>query len=569
MLTLSRWDQEFSYEDTLHILGKLAREHCEIAGQSASKIVDAVSVGDYRSICNYPIDYSDISWSTDQLIHVRQALGLFSKIEDLDIGVDKENVAKAAFIASELKCRETNVILRQHASGKFSFLPDVEKVLYLAQRKIARVLGDVPSIDSLDLKFGPGATSSIPKKYACTRVKLSSKPSCSTNMVGGTLQCLLEALPHYAALHSVQEDDDSYRVEVVLVTGRLAFVPKNAKTYRGVRPEPTCNALLQSGYGKDITRKLERIGIFLSNQAKNKNLAREASITGALATLDLSSASDSISSELVAHLLPYDWYSALSSCRTPTCELPDGEILTLEQFSGMGNGFTFPLQTLIFWALVDAACDVAHLPSGKHRTVSVYGDDIICPVDAYDLIKVVFNGVGFSLNQEKSFAAGPFRESCGGDYYLGINIRPYYQKNLLSGCTLFALHNHYMRVGLEDFAARVLEYIPEHLRLFGPDDFGDGHLLGDWVPKPHKRDSGWGGHTFDTFTLQGVSHKKLLPGDRVLPVYSVYAQEPVVDRHTRIRIAPLPLTKGKDGVPRLPLPGTKGYKRITIYTLGT
>lgn len=569
MLTLSRWDTELDYETTLNVLGRIAQKHCEDAGIIASEIAEAYRSGDYRSVCSYSIDYA-LNWDVMSLIHVRQALALVSKLEQLDIGVDKEAVAIAAFAASELRCKNTNAAFRAHASGVFCFPQDVEKVLYLAQRKIARVLGDVPSINSLELKFGPGATSSIPKKYACTRVKLSSKPTCSSNMVGGVVQCLLEAVPHYAALHATSEDDEHLHVEVSLATGRLVFVPKNAKTYRGVRPEPTLNALLQSGYGKDITAKLLRVGIDLSDQSRNQRLARLGSLTGDLATLDLSSASDSISTELVAHLLPFEWFSALSSCRTPTCELPSGETHTLEQFSGMGNGFTFPLQSLIFWALVDAACDVVGIP--RQRIVSVYGDDIIAPTDACILIQNAFDSVGFVLNTDKSYTTGPFRESCGKDYYNGIDVRPYYQKELISGVSLFALHNHYVRAGLDTYAAMILEYIPEHLQIFGPDGFGDGHLLGDWIPKPFKRSEGWGGHTFDTFTKIGKSHKKLLPGDRVLPHYSVYAQEPV-PLHRNIRgltEAPLALTKHQSsGVPLLPLPGTKGYKRISIYTLET
>jgi len=74
----------------------------------------------------------------------------------------------------------------------------------------------------------------------------------------------------------------------------------------------------------------------------------------------------------------------------------------------MGNGFTFPLETLIFWALTRAVC-------GSTATVSAYGDDIICPSDRAEDVIAVLTEVGFSVNLEKSFWNGPFRESCGSD----------------------------------------------------------------------------------------------------------------------------------------------------------
>ena len=88
----------------------------------------------------------------------------------------------------------------------------------------------------------------------------------------------------------------------------------------------------------------------------------------------------------------------------------------------MGNGFTFPLETLIFWALTASACE------GDVDSVSVYGDDIICPRERADDVIDTLTMCGFKINLEKSFVEGPFRESCGCDYYKGIDIRPFYKK---------------------------------------------------------------------------------------------------------------------------------------------
>ena len=186
--------------------------------------------------------------------------------------------------------------------------------------------------------------------------------------------------------------------------------------------------------------RLRRFGIDLSSQERNKNLARIGSLTKALATLDLSSASDMISIELVYHLLPIEWVFFLKYFRTPVVEY-QGNRHVLEKFSSMGNGFTFPLESLIFYALAISCVEEKEL----FDCVSVYGDDIIIPVKYYDTLVQVLTCCGFSVNKSKSFKNGPFRESCGGDYYEGIDIRPVYLKDRLSGFDAFRLHNFFSR----------------------------------------------------------------------------------------------------------------------------
>lgn len=589
MRELSAWDEAFTHEETKTILRDLVQDHLSSLRDRdlARELQSAIDSGRWADVCNWSIDYSR-AYNASELIELRQILGFYQKLETLDLGIDKESVAREAFQLSEEKCRETNRLLRAMLTSngyEYSFLPGVDGVIHAAQRKIASVLGPVPSISQLDLSFGPGATSTVPKRNACSRIKLSTVPSCSTNVIP-MLPSFFREVPHWAALHNagVSIDEDGWLIERVTVGishGKLAFVPKNAKTYRSILTEPTINAVLQAGYGKWIARRLLCVGQDIKDQTRNQRLAREGSLTGALATLDLSSASDSIATELVYHLLPYEWYVALSECRTPEYVDGDSEPKKLEKFSSMGNGFTFPLQTLIFWALVKS-CQEA-----DNAVVSVYGDDIICPVTSVPLVKKVFDAVGFTLNTGKSYWSGGFRESCGADYYFGIGIRPFYQKTDITGETLFLLHNFYIRNGQPERAARVLEYIPEHLRLWGPDGYGDGHLLGDWIPRPHGREDGWSGYLFDTYVKKGRKHKKPLPGDRILPLYSVMLSEvlavpdywkmiggnPIfdgkpLDHDQSYQYASLPKPKHKkSGVVFDTLPGVKGYKRISIYTL--
>lgn len=110
--------------------------------------------------------------------------------------------------------------------------------------------------------------------------------------------------------------------------------------------------------------------------------------------------------------------------------LVDGRWIQLEKFSSMGNGFTFELETLIFWALVESLRDLRSQTGGR---VSVYGDDIVCPSDiATDLIELL-DFCGFEVNTKKSHWAGLFRESCGEHFFRGKNVTPIYQKEVPKG----------------------------------------------------------------------------------------------------------------------------------------
>jgi hypothetical protein len=93
----------------------------------------------------------------------------------------------------------------------------------------------------------------------------------------------------------------------------------------------------------------------------------------------------------------------------------------------MGNGFTFELESLLFYVTTKVTADLR----GVRGALSVYGDDIICPSEiAYELTSAL-RYLGFQVNTDKSFYQGPLRESCGGHYYAGIDITPFKVKKPL------------------------------------------------------------------------------------------------------------------------------------------
>jgi len=289
--------------------------------------------------------------------------------------------------------------------------------LEIAREKIYKIIGDGPDASSLemDFAFGPGSSSSIPRRKAHPSNKFLSADVTSAALP------LLEYFFRGVDLDRPKAN--------VIESSRIEFVPKNFKSDRAIAVEPDWNIFFQKGLGRQLRRcLLKRANLDLDNGAEvHHRLAQEASINGMHATIDLSSASDSISTSLVRYLLPYKWFVALNTCRTDRIE-HEGKVIPMRKFSSMGNGFTFELETLIFYVLAYSAIR----SSGAHGHLSVFGDDIILPSAAVQDLFSILGVCGFIVNQDKSYADGLFRESCGGHFFDGIDTKPIYLKDPLS-----------------------------------------------------------------------------------------------------------------------------------------
>lgn len=508
-----------------------------------------VEAHEFRAIVETKIP---LDLDLDDYRGARQIQALFNKSTWLDLGYNPLLEGVNAFIRAELKCGETNRNLLKGASKA------VRHAFALAARKISLTLGDVPPLESLEFRYGPGANTSVRMAEASLSGKLSATLACSEDLmpfVGN----LLSQFPYLVEHNSVKShtllplwvddpEETRFIVPVRQDDGKLVFVPKNCKTHRPIIVEPILNGLAQLGIGTYLKGRLRSVGIDLRDQENNRKLARIGSIDGSLSTIDLSSASDTLSWGLVSDLLPPEWLEFLGQFRTGTFAYEDASY-RLEKFSSMGNGYTFELESLIFWALAWASTVIV---GGDVRNIGVFGDDIIIPSEATQTLLEVLDSAGFWVNTEKSYWEGPFRESCGADWLSGNDVRPFYLKDEVSDKVLFCFHNWAMRRGERELASLCEAWTWEHNRLYGPDGYGDGHLLGshDLYSKRRNRRDGWEGGYFDTYSLQPLRLKKRRPGDWLVPGYSVYARtgaesptDPYVTR------------------------GSEGYRRTPIYTL--
>lgn len=528
-------------------------------------------------LCSVEPDYTQASVYQAEII--RQVVALFSKSTFLELGVDKEAAALKAFHDAEEACRKTNELFEKWHEGLVSFKPHLCAVYHRAQRKIARVLGTPPRLCDLRFRFGKGANRSVAKQRASVVEKLQARITCSEELYPYANR-ILDELESWREFHR-DIRLAPFRVKVELSTGRVSFVLKSWKTHRAVDVPPSLNGLVQLAIGDDITRRMARFGLRIDDQTVNQSWAMRGSLTGEIATIDLTSASDMQAKMLVRSLFSFDWCLLLFPAAVSKTVV-SGKVIEQQKFASMGNGFTFPIETLVFWALASSVKD--------EGWASVYGDDIVVRTEDYAAVIEVLEHAGFVPNKAKSFGSGDFRESCGKDFFRGMQIRPVYQKNLISCAELFRLHNFFYRKQWFDVCEYIKRDIPDALRIYGPDGYGDGHLLGGWKPyrKKSYTDRGFGGALFDTFILKGrFDKRRLRPGDRVLPAYSVYIREdgdtvlPSTDSvglsnerfalKTRrydsfqFRYPPEPLRE-ENGVKAPSFPGVAGYKRICIYT---
>jgi hypothetical protein len=281
-----------------------------------------------------------------------------------------------------------------------------------------------------------------------------------------------------------------------------------------------------------MKKRLGLYGVDLLDQGVNRSLAERGSVDGSLATVDLSSASDTVAYALVMSLLPPDWFDLLDRFRSERVEY-QGVVIELEKFSSMGNAYTFELESLIFYALSLSVCEFLDIAGGpifengrllsRRWPISVYGDDIIVPTSAIELLYATLKWCGFTVNTAKSYHVGGFRESCGADWMFGFDVRPWYLKKEVSERSLYIAHNFFMRKGERSLARIVLSRTVKKFRLFGPDGYGDGHLIGTYVLR-RPREAGWEGGYFRSWRGVPNRYEKEFQTDVLIPSYSILAR---------------------------------------------
>lgn len=328
--------------------------------------------------------------------------------------------AKAAaistFYQAEADCLRTNARLRRFIGGQGPFEgPDLPMLEFIERwrSEVARILGPVP--DSVTPRFSQGSTLSDHGKQTTLPDKLVSLP---TYYAGSETSSFV-----LSSWNGTPQMQQRFKGRWRPAAHNEFFtVPKDSFKDRGCCMEASLMLPLQLGVGEVIA---ERYNLAYSTdlayvQPYHQWLASVASRHGTFATIDLSNASDTVAAALVQLLLPTRWYTLLNTLRAKFTVI-DGRRVKLEKFSSMGNGFTFPLETVIYQSLartIGSCCS------------STFGDDIVIESEHAPAMMAALRWFGFTPNSKKTFCEGPFRESCGGDYFDGTPVRAHYLKSV-------------------------------------------------------------------------------------------------------------------------------------------
>lgn len=297
---------------------------------------------------------------------------------------------------------------------------------------------------------------------------------------------------------------------------RLCAVPKNRKAPRLICKEPIAHQWMQQSIWRWLRRRipLTTIGrsVSFTDQEKSRKLALSASHDRSYATLDLSAASDRLSTRLVEYVFQgSELLDHMHACRSRAMEqtlVPElSKLVLLRKFATMGSTLTFPIQSIVFtilsvWAL--------RLYEGRENDwigwkrdfdrVRVFGDDIIVPSHAFGITKFVLNECGLLVNTLKSFGGVSFRESCGMDAFDGVDVTPARHKLPYSGdanstAALIEYSNNLFSKGFWKTSDKVLGFLPDKIRKLlvchGPRDGALGLLSfsgNDWHLRKLKYD---------------------------------------------------------------------------------
>jgi len=390
--------------------------------------------------------------NVDAIYAVRQLTLLFSKIL-LDCARERVATAFDEFVKCEQEVKERTGLPNYSSFRRISAL--------VFGTAFSRMDSDV-YYGKLVPKHGPGATAD----FLVGNQKFTQR----------TWPCRLEpyfpygemVLPNWSYWEQLDEVD--FLEPEAEIPVRVISVPKTMKTPRIIAIEPTAmqyaqQAILRS-FREAIQGNLLDSFIGLDDQTPNQRMARQGSVRLDLATLDLSEASDRVSSECVSNLLANHrhLHDAVFACRSRRALLPGGDVISLSKFASMGSALCFPMEASVFLVAIILGIEQdlgrpftrQDLQSLVGR-VRVFGDDIIVPVDHVRSVIASLEYFGLKVNTNKSFWNGKFRESCGKEYFDGTDVSvvrvrrvfPSSRRNVQEIISTVSLRNQLFQAGIE------------------------------------------------------------------------------------------------------------------------
>lgn len=239
---------------------------------------------------------------------------------------------------------------------------------------------------------------------------------------------------------------------------RVIAVPKTQKAPRLIAAEPTAHQWIQQLVWNQLESRLKSspltASVHFRDQRQNQEFARKGSVSGAYATIDLSSASDRLSCWVVERAARSNpsLLLRLHACRTRWVTYRKGReqlFLKLNKFAPMGSACTFPVQTVVYACAAIASVLLAKGMAATEfairacsRQISVFGDDICVPTYASGGLVELLGYLGLRVNVDKTYSRGLFRESCGSEWWNGHDVSVPKLLNVPARSTLTTMSSH-------------------------------------------------------------------------------------------------------------------------------
>lgn len=363
-----------------------------------------------------------------------QSHALFSKADDLPPLPGLEDEALKGFLQCEEFNRETNI--------RFLTNQVRSDLIFTTGLLISQTLGKFDTARAYrNVRFGPGVSSTCRGLSATIAHKLESPLQCTPRASVHLVKALESDFQYlYCLKNSWVSEPHNY----------FLTIPKTFKELRGICIGQHGNIMLQLGVGAYMRARFSKY-VDLNRQADFHRVLVKKSWSK-IATIDLRKASQLIARRCVQSVFPPDWLAYMDDIREEYTQLPSGDVNYNQHYSAMGNGFTFEMESILFYNLAKAAMLNAGV---KWDILSVFGDDIIVDKEHAGLVIAALEDFGFQINRSKTFVDGPFKESCGEDTYQGIPVRAYYLRNINNGKAIesqYRICNNILRMALRSYA---------------------------------------------------------------------------------------------------------------------
>lgn len=356
---------------------------------------------------------------------IRQILLLNGKVKALP-SLPRQRKAIEGFFETEMELRDKRQLIIEASNSS-----DFQKICTILYAELfSRV---EQRLDELPVKNGPGQTA----ESAFGLRKYSLLTQTWTSRLEKSFPLSQHGVFNYADYSDQTggEYDFSALPPKNETPMRITLVPKTAKTPRLIAMEPIVNQFVQQGILSLIDEFIGKDPILAGSvswrdQTRNRRLAQRGSEDGSLATLDLSEASDRLHVVTVHRMLRHhpSLRRAVFSCRSRQADF-DGNRIFLHKFAPMGSALCFAFESLAFMAMsvlgVSRALGLQISRSSVRsmaKRISVYGDDIIVRTETASQVADTLESFGLKVNRRKSFWTGMFRESCGAEFFRGVDV---------------------------------------------------------------------------------------------------------------------------------------------------